>query len=68
MDNDDTEATYAVYCHYYDRGKVKELIESGLSLDDAKALVKDPESSSRHCSEKTAAQRPGVWFFGWTAE
>ena len=68
MDNDDTEATYAVYCYYRDGGKVKELIESGLSLEDAKALVKDPESSSRHCSEKTALQRPGVWFFGWTAE
>lgn len=68
MDNDDTEATCAVYCYYRDGGKVKELIESGLSLEDAKALVKDPESSSRHCSEKTAAQRPGVWFFGWTAE
>ena len=50
MDNDDTEATYAVYCYYRDGGKVKELIESGLSLEDAKALVKDPESSSRHCS------------------
>ena len=68
MDNDDTEETYAVYCYYRDGGKVRELIESGLSLDGAKALVKDPESSSRHCSEKTAAQRPGVWFFGCTAE
>ena len=68
MDNDATEETYAVYCYYRDGGKVRELIESGLSLDDAKALVKDPESSSRTCSEKTAAQRPGVWFFGWTAE
>ena len=66
MDNDDTEATYAVYCYYRDGGKVKELIESGLSLEDAKALVKDPEC--RTCSEKTAAARPGVWFFGWTAE
>lgn len=68
MDNDATEETYAVYCYYRDGGKVRELIESGLSLDGAKALVKGPESSSRTCSEKTAAQRPGVWFFGWTAE
>ena len=68
MDNDATKETYAVYYYYRDGSKVKELIESGLSLDDAKALVKDPESSSRTCSEKTAAQRPGVWFFGWTAE
>lgn len=68
MDNDDTEETYAVYCFYRDSAKVKELIESGLSLDEAKALVKDPESSSRTCSEKTAAQRAGEWFFGWTEE
>ena len=68
MDNDDTEETYAVYCYYRDGGKVRELIESGLSLGEAKALVKDPESSSRTCSEKTAAQRAGEWFFGWTEE
>lgn len=68
MYKDDTEETYAVYCYYRDSAKVKELIESGLSLDEAKALVKDPESSSRTCSAKTAAQRAGEWFFGWTAE
>ena len=39
MDNDATEETYAVYCYYRDGGKVRELIESGLSLDGAKALV-----------------------------
>jgi hypothetical protein len=68
MDNDDTEETFAVYCYYRDNAKVKELIESGLSLDEAKSLVKDPESSSRTCSDKTAAQRSGEWFFGWTEE
>ena len=37
-----------------------------LSLNEAKAHCRDPESSSRTCSEKTKADIPGMWFDGYT--
>jgi hypothetical protein len=65
--SNDTEATYAVYC-FYKESKPKEWIADGLTKEEAQAMCRESESSSKTCTVATALQRPGVWFFGWTEE
>jgi hypothetical protein len=56
--------TYSVYRFYPSSTKV--LILSELALEEAKEHCKDHESSSRTCSEETAATEPlPVWLEGY---
>jgi hypothetical protein len=48
----------------WDTGATKRIV-SDLTLDEAQAHCKDPETSSKTCSSETAAANPGRWFDGY---
>lgn len=55
---------------YFQSGR-KRVIESGVSLEDAQAHCKDPESSSTTCKssyKKAYTRAHGPWFDGYTED
>lgn len=63
------EPTYVVKRFFALRGS--EEIASGLSLEEAKEMCSDPETSSRTCTkpENTAiTEKYGMWFMGYNKE
>lgn len=54
--------TYSVYCFKFGGGA--KLIKSGLSLDEAKEICSDPETSSRTSSTPLKHGRD-PWFYGF---
>lgn len=61
--------TYKIYRSYFNKGK--RTIETGLTLEEAQAHCKDPETSSRTCTTAKAraiTKRNGPWFDGYEAE
>ena len=61
--------TYKIM-RFYEKGE-KRVVERGLSLEDAQAHYKDPETNSRTATSATAkarTRRMGPWFDGFTKE
>ncbi len=60
-------ATYSIYRNYFS-GQAK-LLKEGLTLEEAKAYCRDPETSSTTCNAETSAQESNVqWFDSYTEE
>ena len=59
---------YSIYRLFMDGGS--EIIEQGLTLDEAQAHCRDPNTSSDTCDEETDAlmQGRGKWFDGYESE
>ena len=55
---------------HYERASVRtRVIETGLTLEEAQAHCKDPETSSRTCKlahNKRRTKHVGAWFDGYT--
>lgn len=63
------EQTYAIYRHFFSKGK--EFIEGGLTLEEAQEHCKNPETSSKTCTESEGIARTmlyGPWFDGYDEE
>lgn len=63
-------ATYRI-TRFYQQGHPKEIIEEGLTLEEAQAHCEDPETSSRTATEAEGVERTermGEWFDGYTEE
>jgi len=59
---------YKIYRHYADENKAKELIASGLTMDEAQDHCHDPNTSSKTATEKVRTECPGEWFDGYVPE
>jgi hypothetical protein len=65
-----TVKTYKVV-RYYREDRPAETIKTGLTLEEAKAHCKDPETSSSTAKSQVALAATrvlGEWFDGWTEE
>lgn len=61
--------TYKIIRFFASKGK--RIIKTGLTLDEAKAHCKDPETSSTTCTNSTGKRRTkvhGDWFDGFERE
>lgn len=61
------EETYTVMRMYFNTAD-RDIVETGLTLEEAKAFCKDPETSSRTCVEPENVARTeerGPWFCGY---
>jgi hypothetical protein len=60
--------TYAVFCYRFDQPSVK--IQCHLSLADAQAICKNPETSSSTTKNWQLLKKygKGPWFYGYTEE
>lgn len=61
--------TYKIIRFYFNGGN--EIVERGLTLEEAQAHCKDPETSSRTATNKKAVERTrlrGPWFEGYDEE
>jgi hypoxanthine-guanine phosphoribosyltransferase len=48
-----------------------EVLDTGLTLEEAQAVCNDPESSSKSCTTivgKRRTKERGAWFIGWRKE
>ena len=66
-DNTKKPMTYNIVRFYYKGGQ--RVIERGLTLEEAQAHCKDPETSSTTCTTsraKAITRRNGPWFDGYT--
>ena len=64
-------ATYRIVRMFQRPGKRARVIERGLTLDEAKAHCRNPETSSRTCQSSYRKQytvRHGAWFDGYEEE
>jgi hypothetical protein len=60
---------YKIIRHYFNHNK--RIVQRGLTLEEAQAHCKDPESSSRTATSAQARRRTrnkGPWFDGYTEE
>lgn len=60
---------YAIVRHYAERWPNKRVIARGLTLEEAQAHCKNPETSSSTCKGKVGKARTrklGAWFDGYT--
>lgn len=68
----DPDATYRIIRHYKDGdASDNKTMETGLTLKEAQAWCKDPETSSSKCKEKENVQhteKHGPWFDGYEEE
>jgi hypothetical protein len=57
--------TYSVYCFRFKDSPIR--IESGLSLQQAQVICKDPQTSSMTSTDVKLMKRfgPDHWFFGY---
>lgn len=68
---EDEVATYEVVRFYQDLSVANEVIETGLTLEEAKEHCQDPETSSRTCTSEEGRARTsefGEWFEGFREE
>jgi hypothetical protein len=59
------ESTYSIYRKFFNDDIDTEFLVGGLSLEDARAHCRDPETSSRTCKEPENVARTeeyGPWF------
>jgi hypothetical protein len=65
------EKTYQIVRHFQREGVPRRIVKKGLTLEQAQAHCKDPETSSATCktSEKRLlTQTAGPWFDGYEEE
>lgn len=65
------QKTYRILRFYSRAFMQPETIETGLTLEEAKAHCRDPETSSRTCTTPEACKRTrayGDWFDGYEEE
>ena len=63
--------SYKIVRNYSDHPEKRRTIQKGLTLEEAQAHCKDPETSSRTCTEYNGRRRTrwyGAWFDGYTEE
>lgn len=63
--------TYKILRFYKDERKDREVIKTGLTLEQAQQHCDDPESSSQTCKQpenKSHTKKHGDWFDGYTKE
>ena len=63
--------TYKIVRSYFNSRWPKRTIETGLTLEEAQAHCRDPETSSRTCKRARNVRRTverGPWFDGYTEE
>jgi len=60
--------TYAVFCYSFDKPSIR--IADNLSLDEAQAICRDPETSSSTTKDWKLLKKygKGPWFYGYTEE
>jgi hypothetical protein len=64
-------STYRVMRFYQDHDRESEVVKRGLTLEEAQAHCKNPETSSKTCTSsvgKNRTKRRGPWFEGYTKE
>lgn len=64
-------ATYRIVRFYRDAYPRRRVIERGLTLEEAQAHCKDPETSSRTATKPSGVRRTrrmGAWFDGYEEE
>jgi hypothetical protein len=68
----DDDTTYVIKRFYRDDSDLNgEIIETGLTLEEARAHCKDPETSSGTCSTQEGLKRlreHGPWYDGYDEE
>lgn len=60
---------YEVRCYYRDKPGKSRLVYDRLTLEEAQAICRDPETSSKtatSASAKAKTRRNGPWFYGYT--
>jgi hypothetical protein len=70
-DVEEDEPTYSVWCYYQDDAHSKTFIDGGLTLEEAKAICNDPDTSSRTTTTAEGKRRTrdrGAWFYGFTED
>lgn len=63
--------TYKIVRFYFDRDLPVETVHVGMTLEQAQAHCRDPETSSRTATSVSAqwlTERRGSWFEGYEAE
>ncbi len=63
--------TYKIVRGYFNEKYAKRTIATGLTLEEAQAHCRDPETSSRTCQKAANVRRTeqrGPWFDGYTKE
>ena len=56
---------YKIVRHYFDSDRSRRTIQRGLTLEEAQAHCRDPETSSSTCTSKAGkatTRRMGEWF------
>jgi len=64
-------ATYKIVRNYFNDNIRKRTMAHGLTLDEAQAWCRDPETSSRTCTKAVNVRRTekyGPWFDGYEEE
>lgn len=64
-------STYRIVRRYMDDDWLPEVIDTGLTLEEAQAHCKDPETSSTTCTSTEGKRRTderGPWFDGYEEE
>lgn len=60
---------YKIIRSYFNHPGMKRTIRTGLTLEEAQAHCRDPETSSRTCTSsagRARTRRMGPWFDGYT--
>ena len=63
---EEEEVTYTII-RFFESGD-REIIEEGLTLEEAQAHCRDPETSSATASDDTLLREKGRWFDGYQAD
>lgn len=68
---DDCQPTYKIVRMYFKDSSMNRTIKTGLTLAEAQAHCKDPETTSSKCTKRENVQRTercGPWFDGYEKE
>lgn len=62
------DTTYRIVRMYFNDDQPSREIDNGLTLEEAQAHCRDPETSSRTCSDGAEEAERGPWFDGFEEE
>lgn len=63
--------TYKIQRYFFDKNKRTITVKRGLTLEEAQAHCRDPQTSSRTCTNAAGKRRTktfGPWFEGYTED